>query len=262
VATLTITATPDPTSRPPSIRLDVQDAGTPAIPSTTLYRLDPDGRNRKVRTADDGPLVISGGVGTVIDYEVPLGSTVTYVTSQAGGPTVDASVDSDQAWLVDPGSPAQSVQLDLRRGSNSEEQWAIDQGSFAVLGRSTPIVVTSGARTAPSSTLITSVPTLAQLSAFRSLLSGGAPLLLNVPPQLGLGIDTAYISVGNVSVSRPSDVGSEQLRDLTLPYQVVDRPAGGTQAAITWNDIAAKYPTWAAVAASARSWSELANPTT
>jgi hypothetical protein len=101
-----------------------------------------------------------------------------------------------------------------------------------------------------------------ELAAFKLLLSSGSTLLLNVPPALGLGIDTAYIAVGKVQVTRQSDVGDHPGRDLTIPYQVVSRPAGGTQAAITWNTIAGLYSSWNDAAASVSSWAELSAPTT
>lgn len=260
MATLALGATADPASSPPSVVLQVVDTGTPAVSSVTILRLDPDGRYRKVRTSDDGPLLLSGGTASLVDYEVPLGSRVTYKVDQANLPTVDAVVDSDVPWLVNPGSPARSMPLSLRKGSNDSELWATDRGVFQVLGRPTPVVITGGTRAAAASSLLASTGSLSELTSLASLLADGGALLLNVPPQLGLGIATAYISIGDVTVTRPSDIGTQQMRDITMPYQVVDRPVGGTQAGLTWLDVAARYATWSELAAAVPSWAALAGP--
>jgi hypothetical protein len=82
-----------------------------------------------------------------------------------------------------------------------------------------------------------------------------------VPPALGLGIDTAYISVGTVKATRLSDIGGDQGRTIELPYQVTSRPIGRAQAPVIWSDVATKYPTsWAAIPAGT-TWAQLANPT-
>lgn len=257
-----LTVTPDLTNTPPRVRIDIADPRTTPATSVVISRLDADGRTRTVRTSDDGPLPLSGGIGTVFDYEVPFGTQVTYSANVTGAISVTTQINATRIWLIHPGAPSFSVPIVLRRGSNTSEDWNLDQGVFQILGRSTPIVVTSGARTAPSSTMIVGTESLAELASLRVLLADGSPLFLNVPPALGLGIDAAYIAPGNVQVTRPSDIGTDQLRDLTFTYQVVDRPIGGTQAAITWTDIAAKYATWTATVAGATSWAALAAPKT
>jgi len=271
--TLTLTASVEADHTPPRVRLDVNDS-TGTIPSLTITRLDPDSQYRKVRTSDDAPLPLSGGVATIYDYEAPFGYTLTYTTDQAGSPTATVQIDSARPWLTHLGVPSRSASIDFRVGTNDEETWSIDQGVFQVLERDDPIVATSGARLLPSSSLILSVETTVDLAALRLLLSDGSPLLLNVPPSLGVGLDTCYIAVGNVTPRRPSgSAGMSWLRDIELPYQQVGRPAGGTQAAITWNDVATRgasdyvaaasspYATWVAVAAAADSWAVLAAPT-
>lgn len=257
---------------PPRVRLDVTD--TTGLQSVTITRLDPDSVYRKVRTSDDQPLPLSGGQATVYDYEAPPGYPLTYSTDQTGTPTATVTVDTDVPWLVHLGVPSRSVTISLRAGSNDEEIWDIDQGVFAVLERSDPIVATAGARLLPSSTLILSVESAGELAAMRLLLSDGSPLLLSVPPSLDVGLSTCYIAVGQVKPQRPANSpGTSSLRDLELPYQQISRPAGGTQAWITWADVATRsgddytaaagstYATWADVAAAVGSWAELAAPT-
>lgn len=257
---ITLTATPDPSYSPPRVRLAFQDtAGTP-VTSVVIYRRDADGYSRKVRTSDDGPLPVSGGLASLDDYEAPFGVTVTYTMT---GQTVTATtqLDSGTPWLVHIGVPSRSVPADFRIGTNDEESWAVDQGVFSILGRSKPIVITGGARLAASSSLIVSAETRAERDGLEQLLADASPLLLNVPPALGLNIDTEYIAAGSVTTRRISSIGSAPYWDVTIPYQVIDRPAGGTQAAITWATVAAQYPTWQDIAAAGLSWADLVSPT-
>jgi hypothetical protein len=136
---LTLTVTPQPDLSPPRVRIDVDDS-TGSLSSVTLRRLDPDGRYRKVRTSDDGPLPLDAGSGTVYDFEAPFGQTVTYSTDVAGGPTVDTVLDVGVPWLHHPQVPARSVPIALRLGTNDEESWDIDQGMFRILEREDPVV--------------------------------------------------------------------------------------------------------------------------
>lgn len=257
---------------PPRVRLDVTDSA--GLSSVTITRLDPDSVYRKVRTSDDQPLPLSGGLATVYDYEAPFGYPVTYSTDQAGSPSVTVQVDSPRPWLIHLGVPSRSVSpVHMLPGTDDAEDWDIDQGVFQVLEREDPIVGTSGARLLPSSRLVVYSPTATDKAALRGLLSDGSPLLLNVPPSLGWGIDTCYIAVGRVTVSRPSPLLVHVQRSIELPYQQISRPAGGTQAWITWDDVATRsgddytaatgstYATWDDVAAAVGSWAELAAPT-
>lgn len=274
MATLTLTATPEPAAVPPRVRLDITDSGTPAVTSVVISRLDSDGRYRPVRTSDGGPLPISGGVATIYDYE-PLGygTPVTYSTNQAGGPTVTAVLDSGVPWLVHPGLPSRSVPISI--SSQDDETFDVAQGIFDILEREDPIVVTGGARSTAASTFGIRTRTSAERRALRLLLSDASPLLLNMPAAMDWGIDPCYITVGTVRRGRTVRYGPFPYREWQLPYRVVGRPAGGTQAAIAWDNIATRgaddytaaagsqYLTWQAIAdAHVPSWAELSAPTT
>jgi hypothetical protein len=239
------------------MKLDVTASGTPTVSSVTISRTDPDGATRMVRTTDGGPLVLSGGAGTVWDNEIPYGVPVTYSVAEGSAPTVTASMDVAVPWLTHLGVPSRSVAADFRPGTNDSESWAITQGVFPILGRSTPIVITGSARTAPASKLVVGANDAGTRQALKSLLADGSPLLLNVSPTLGLGLATAYISVGNVTPSRLVDLGTSPYWVFELPYQVISRPVGGTRAAVTWADESAKYATWASIPAGT-TWAQIA----
>ena len=254
----TLTATADPMFTPPRVRLDFADTGTTPVTSVTISRQDPSGLVTAVRTSDGNPLPVSGGAATVYDYEPPYGVPLVYTTNLAGGPTASAELDVTRPWLIHPGIPSRSRPLDFAPGSFAAVTRSIDQGSFTVLGRSTPIITTGGARRAGASQFVLMTETIADLQALDALFSDGAPLLLNVPPSLGFDVDAMYIAVGDVTFGRPSSVGTHKDRAITVPYQVVARPAGGTRSGLLWSDVAATYATWADLAATGMTWAELA----
>ena len=241
--TIVPTVEPPVDNIPPRVRLDVTVTG--GITSTTITRQDPDGRIVPVRTNTGDPLPISGGTAILYDYEAPFGAQVWYSSLEDPASVAQATVDDPIVWLIHPGVPVLSTPIELAAGSAAEEEWAVQQGIFWVMGRETPVVHTDGARKAPASTLSVITETLSQLRAMKALLADTSPLLLNVPPSLDLGLDTTYIAIGSVTPRRPSDIGSEQLRTLTLPYTVVARPAGGSQATRTYADPAMDYGSYA-----------------
>lgn len=259
MATFTITATPQPTTTPPSILVQVHQTDTPAVPTVTLSRIDPDGRTRLVRTPDGETLTLASNTGSVVDYEPWYGQTATYKVTEGNAPTTDAMVDAADVWLNHLGVPSRSMPVELRIGSLDDETWDIEQAVYSPLLRPSPIIITGGARQSAASTLIVTISTATDLAGLKSLLADGSPLLLNVPPSLGIGLGTAYIQIGKVSVARPTGVGGDPLRAVSLPFQVVDRPAGGTRAAITWADVAAQYAKWSDIPAGT-TWAQLVNP--
>lgn len=257
VATVTLIATPDAASSPPRVHLAVTATGTPTVTSVTLSRTDADGSTKLVRTADGGPLVLSGGAASIDDVEMPYGTAVTYSIAEGSAPTTSTSLPVDGVWLVHLGDPARSVSVHFRRGSFASEEWEIDQGVFPILGRATPMVITGGTRNAPKSSFVVAVSQAAQLSALKYLLADGSPLLLNCSPGMGYGIDTNYIAVGSVNVARTVQPLVYSERDVTLNYQVIARPVGGTRAPVTWADVAAEYATWSSIPAGT-TWAALA----
>lgn len=256
VATVTLTATPDATTSPPKIRLVGTASGTPTVSSLTIYRTDPDGDTQPVRTPDGGPLVLAGGTATIDDFEPPYGVPLQYSVLEGTAPTTSATLNVGTPWLIHLGTPSMSVPLDFMKGSFDSEEWEIDQGVFPILGRKDPMVITGGARQAPTSSMTVGTETLASLADLRAVLADGSTLLLNVSPALNLGIETAYVAIGNATPKRRSDIGTDASRDTTLPYRTVARPTGGTRTAVMWSDVSATYATWAAIPAG-KTWAQL-----
>lgn len=261
MSTVSVVATVELSNVPPRIKLDVTDTGTPNLFTATVTRLDPDGVNRPVRTPDGNPLtlVTSGAnrVGTVYDYEAPYGAPVSYSTQESPG-TVSASVtvNESRVWLVPPGVPSLAMPITVADFGNQTRK--VQRGVFYPMGREFPVVQTDGRRKAPEGTLQVKTSTLVELSSLLALVADTSVLLLNVPASLQYGVGTSYISIGDVEEVRLVDYAVEQRRYVNLPYQVVDRPVGGTQAARTLADLMvfpslaalnAAYPTLAALQA-------------
>lgn len=259
---VTVTAAPDPTSRPPRVRVDVRDTGTTPAASVKVTRRNADGHIYEVRTSDGGPLILSAGAGTVYDYESPYGQTVAYTCSAAGSTSAATVLDVAVPWVIHVGIPARSRVAQFAPGSFASLARPISQGVYPVLTRPDPIVVNGGARQLAASSFGLMTETLPDADALELLLEDGSPLLLNVPPALGFGVPWSYIAVSDVAISRPSPVGTHPDRLTTVTYQTIGRPAGGTQAAITWTTVTGQYATWDVLDDAVPTWATLAAPTT
>lgn len=242
---VTVTPTVEASNVPPRVRLDV--AASAGETSTTVLRLDANGTTVPVRTTDGNPLPLSSGVGLLYDYEVPFQTAVEYSTVETPG-TISASVTVPEGriWLENPGVPSLSMPIGMMLPSLMSETYAVKQGVFYPMGRSSPIVVTDGARSSAQSTLVVLVETLNDIKAIRTLVADAGVLLLNIPASLNLGLDTCYIAVAEVQINRLTDVNANPTRTVTMPFVVVDRPAGGSQAQRTLADLL-DFPTLAAL---------------
>lgn len=245
---------------PPRVRLNISVSAGEA--SVTPIRVDADGQSVPVRTASGDALALTGTSAILYDYEAPFGLPV-YYSSLENIATVSSAVTVSESriWLVHPGIPTLSTPIELAAGSMGEEEFGVAQGVFSVMGRAEPLVFTDGTRRSGASTLLVLVESSTQLRALKSILQDTGTLLLNIPDSLGLGVGSCYIAVGSVRNRRPSDIGSDPLRVVELPYMVVRRPAGGSQATRTWVDVKLDFGTWADVKAAYRTWFDvLAGP--
>lgn len=253
MSTLTVAATVEASNEPPRVRLDVTDIGSPNLFAATVTRLDPDGRYVPVRTPSGGPLTLSTSganrVGIVYDYEMPYGDPIQYSTSEdTSANSGEVVVLTDDVWLIHPGIPDISVLIELAINSLDDEDHPVREGKFSPMGRENLIVVTEGTRSGIESEIIVATDTLAQAQAIRTLISDAGVLLFNPPASMGLGFERAYIAVSNVTISRPSSIGSDPHRLVRMPFSVVDRPAGGSAAERSYADLF-DYPTYADLAA-------------
>lgn len=256
-----VTATPDPGYTPPRIRLDVVDTRPSPAASLTITRRNPDGSTHPVRTSDGGPLTLSSGRATIYDSEPPYDSPLVFTTDQAGGPTVATEMDGvDDVWLIHPGVPSLSQKIKVT--SLPQRTRATSRGLHKVLGREDPVPISSGARESAAGTMGVRTYTDGQRQALELLCDDDAVLLLNIPASKPWGWNPCYVSVGDLVEARTTRHGRFPYREWQLPIQVVGRPGGGTQSAVTWTSVAARYATWQAIKdAGITSWADLANPT-
>jgi len=241
----TFTATAEPANFPPRMRLDVSVTAGAGV-SAFIVRLDPDGRTQVVRLAD--PALMLGFLTWVgYDYEAPYGAAVTYtavVTYTNPGTIVATLTDTEtlpvpDVWLVHPGIPALSMML-AKVTNLGDRTRPVNRGVFEPYGRETPLVVTDGRRKAAQASLQIRTQTISELGAFQALTSDAATLLLNVPTDLGWGLSNEYVSFGDLGESREVQTGNDPYRLHTVPYLVVGRPVGGSQAQRTYADVIAE----------------------
>lgn len=251
-----IAVTPEPGATPPRMRLDV----TSDQASLVIWRVAQDGTRSKVRTHDGGPLIVSGGSTFLYDPEPPQGELVTYTADQVGeaasGPL---SVDSGQVWLVDPAVPARSVPV--RVAGLSDRSAASNQSVRYPLGRKFPIVANDGVRKADTYTLRLRTVGQLELDALNALLASLATLLLNVPTsKQWVDLGTEYIACGDLARRNPASFQRFAHREWSLPCSVTDRPAGGSQAFITYGYSKALYPTYGARKAAHATYGQAFDP--
>ena len=204
--------------------------------AVTVTRLDPVGRTVPVRTTDGNPLALSAGVGLVYDYEAPFGEPVTYSTLEdTASVSAEVTVDEPDVWLIHPGVPEISMPVNV--ASFGSRTRAVARGVYRPMGRKNAVVQTDGQRKAAESVLELNTFTLDEIARFETLTEDASDLLLNIPAGLGWGVASCYVSLGDLEEGRLIEYAAEPRRMHVLPFMVVDRPAGGTQAERTLLDL-------------------------
>lgn len=254
--TATITATPQPTSTPPRVRLDISTDQT----SLVLYRVGQDGTKTPVRTYDGGPLPVTGPTVVAYDPEMPFGQPVSYTADGAGVTgSATVTVTSSDVWLVPPGTPSRAMPVTI--ATVSDKVSPANQSVRYPLARRYPIVASDGIRKADTYTLTIRTTGPDELAALKSILSDLSPLLLNVPPaKAWLDMDTEYVAVGDLTRANPVRFAAFDYREWKLPCSAVARPGGGTQAFNTYGTSAALYATYGARKAAAATYGQAFNP--
>lgn len=239
---------------PGRVRLDVTDNG--GLTSTTITRLNPDGRTVPVRTFDGNPALLSGGTALLYDYEAPFSAPVSYSSLESPATTsAQVTLPSDRVWLIHPGVPELSMPVLVSAiGARSRK---VQRAVHQPLGRATPVVQTDGARKAAEYVLSLLTMDDAERAALDALIADAGTLLLNVPATKGWGVGAEYVSVGDITESRVTRFVGEPMRTWEMPCTVVDRPVGGSQAERTYVDVLADNATYASLMAKYASYATL-----
>lgn len=257
MATLTVAA--QPANVPPRVQLTAAGFSGAEL---SIVRNDPDGRTRPVRSAEPAPLLSGSWAG--FDYEAPFGEAVTYTAIPTAGSSVTSSaatVTVSDVWLVHPGIPDLSVSFTRDNvGKLESRSRAARTTIHRPIGRVKPIAV-SESRDTTESGITVLTDTTDEENAVWALLESGMPLLLNVPPSLGWGISSEWMSVGDVTEDY-FNRGLSGSRVFALAYTVVDRPVGALVAEWTYAGVLTTYATYADVLANYDSYTDLLTNTT
>jgi hypothetical protein len=279
-----IIATPVPAAG--YVVITINWSATPAVTFARVVRIAADGTETVVRpnTSVDGSgdyMELSGGIAILYDTEAPFDVSLTYRTDALSGSTSTATSTEvilqagGTLWLRDPIYPANDRKVTLGLNSPLPECIpgegiffrSMDDEGFASQTVNTtvndspnpiPLIYVRGPHT---SALNLICRTFADRDLMLELLSNGTVILFDAPAKYGY--NTRYMSVGDVPVSRVSRNFARQWTFMSLPYVVVDRPAGlgfgvlGTR----WIDLCVEnggtYNTYADATAAGVTWQRL-----
>jgi hypothetical protein len=246
-----LTATVDPSQARVLLSLD-----WPEVSSATITRTDPDGRRVPVRDAE--PLVTSPAPASVADIEAPLDVAVSYTAADTADATSTLSSAvvlvpaNGRIWLKHPGKP--DLNLTLVPAETPERRYDLDASVMPAMGRRHPVVVSSGRRQAPASSLSLRTGTLGEATALRELLDDGTPLLLQGPDGFDLG--SVWVQPLGLTERWIVRYLPDTHRLWQLEYVTVDRPAGMSMVSIagSWRYWQALYDSWAEMRVDYTTW--------
>jgi hypothetical protein len=248
-----VTVVPEPANSPPRILLNL----TGFLGSTvTIQRIDSSGNRSPVRLANPGTLNAGSWVG--YDYEAPFNRPVRYEATATLVVTSDpVTLTATRPWLIHPGVPALSQPVALTAPPTRTRE--TNQGVHSVLGRSTPIVITDGARRAPTFDLALHTDTLDAELALDTLLSDAAVLLLQITYPGVTRTDYWWVAVGSCTAAPMADFYHDdaEVAQWTLSCTVTDAPSGLLQSQRSWADLIAEEATWADVVADFATWRDV-----
>lgn len=252
----TLVATPEPANDPPRVLLELTWTGQT---EATIVRTDPGGSQTPVRLGEPATLDGSGSwVG--YDYESWFGQPTYYEAITSGGTisTGAVSLDVTDVWLRHPGIPSLSLQIDFQ-GDGAPVR-PVNQAVLEPLGRTYPVVVSDGRRKAKRGEITIRTKSDAELTALAALVDDVTPLLLDVPPSKGYGVDLQhqYLAIGDITQSRlRPDYYPHPWRIWTASYIVVGRPAGDLQSERTYATLVIDHATYQELVTTYATYTEL-----
>jgi hypothetical protein len=248
---MTVTVATFPRAGMARISIDFTSSTNAAATATVVANVD-DGSTYVVRGG--GPVILSGKIGVIDDFEVPLDMGVIYTATANGGDVLSSgtvTIGSSQAfgqptsWLKDPSIPARNVPVQL--GGTLELSYPARMGVFDVIGKSNAVAV-AGVRGAARFRLTLATLNPASINDLRTILLSGNVLLLQTPAGYKLG--NLYIAVNDVTEQYPTRVLRMSARYWQLDVVEVDRPIGAYISALnTWAVATSIYNTWGTMAA-------------
>jgi hypothetical protein len=166
----------------------------------------------------------------ITDREAPLDVPVVYELTAPDQPAfriVSQPVtlaSRGRSWLSHPYQDVAPFRVEPEAAP--EESHDIERDLYYIIGSSTPVAVSLGARRAHTATLVVPVENFGERDRLKALLADGAPLLLRAPAEFGRG-PGEWLSIGNVGINPPGHGAWDGTRRFTLPYAVCTPPAAG-----------------------------------
>jgi hypothetical protein len=221
-------------------------------------------------------------IGYVYDSEAPFNTALRYrSTSNLGVVTTDGpvtvTVAAGVSWLKDPARPWANLRLDectptpvpyscdppasepainLVASGLLDETRAGDFTLFPVLNRPRPADVFAYRKDVVTSWQVVS-KTLTSMNSLTTFYAWGGPIFIQLPPEYGW--PDRYYQPGDTKTSRLSYDLRQPYRLWDVPLTVVDSPVGAAQGQATnnWCVVDAQYATYAQMAASGLTWSQV-----
>lgn len=185
--------------------------------------------------SDQSPIV------SVVDAECPLDVPVRYeLTSGTAAGFVASSqpvtlpgdrllgTDRRRCLLTHPGR-AQTIPVWIEAAP--EVTRPIEQGTFKVIGRRRPVVISDPRRGADTGELTLVAETFEERDRLLAMLDDGSPLLLRAPAAFGWP-PLWWLSIGSVVISPVLHYAPLQHRRITVSVTEVDRPSAATRALV------------------------------
>lgn len=253
---MVITASLDAAKLAAKLDVTAIPAGTTTI---TITRTSPSGNTAGVRGAV--ARTIAATTFTIRDYEIPLGTSVTYkVTVTPGSATATTTFaityTSCEAWLVDLARPTNSQAVTIE--SLQALAFPVPAGIHRVLNRRAPVVTSLPAYT-PAAELSVLTETLQERDAVRYTLGSGYPFLLRTAPEQGIG--NLYLAPTEFVEERIAALGTLPARRFRAGCVQIQRPDPAIYVPIapnTYANVKATYATYSALRAGVASYDALA----
>ncbi len=235
---------------------DTKLAGSPGQP--VVLQFSADGRSVRLSQGSSSVVRPLGGYDTsTLVANAPLGgfAVETPPSPLRFSATTSATLDVPEAWLVHPSQPSLSMPIEnlsdphaldigVEASTDAERQYAARQSVFQPNGRREAVVFPLGPRSAGAWTLVLGVDTTAERDKLLTLLDDQAPILLRSPASADWDLPDGWYAVGDLSVSRPIDIGSVQKRQITMPLTRVSEPPVMLAPSLTWGDLMLRGMTW------------------
>jgi len=199
----------------------------------------------------------------LVDYDAPLGRPITYELEVISGPagasritSAPVTVDSAEAWIMDPLVPQSAVAISRRMSSMGEPvfmvtamrnfEYQANISVYEIMGSDRPMALI-GQRAAARGVNLSLVTDMAeQNSRVRNLFKQASQILVRVPKSLTDAIEgSCFLSVATIAEdSRKAHTG-RALTTWTVQGDTVAAPTIKVlTATFTWGHVSILFDTW------------------